>query len=224
MAIYTRIRNDLSLWRHLSVTAHIPHRPHRRSTQAFGAALVTALVAVTALPAYAGEGNSAGLSTPQAQSIWVHGAPPRAESIAELDNVTWAAASGTDSYGPSVAALLARPRFSAVSGAAIYREALSYLGTPYRFGGDSPAGFDCSGYIQYVYAEFGIALPHSAARQALRGRVIPESQARAGDIVVMDGHNGFWAGVGLILHAPEPGARVRVQGIWSRYEVVRILG
>ena len=86
-----------------------------------------------------------------------------------------------------------------------------------------PAGFDCSGLVQYVYAQFGISLPHSSPAQGAAGTQIPESQAVPGDLVVMDGHIGFYAGNGMILHAPYEGTVVRVQPIWtSDYYIVRI--
>ena len=77
----------------------------------------------------------------------------------------------------------------------------------------------------YAFAQHGISMPHSAAGQAAMGTRIPESEAQPGDLVIMPGHDGFYAGNGNILHAPYEGASVRVQPIWtSNYTIVRISG
>ncbi len=108
---------------------------------------------------------------------------------------------------------------------AVFQTALQYRGTPYVFGGSTPAGFDCSGFVMYVYAKFGIDLPHSVSAQAAAGTRIPLSQARPGDLVIMSGHDGFYAGNGMILDAPRPGKVVQMRPIWtSDYSIVRIAG
>ena len=73
-----------------------------------------------------------------------------------------------------------------------------------------PAGFDCSGFVMYVYAQFGVSMPHSSAGQGAMGTRISEADAQPGDLVIMAGHDGFYAGNGMILHAPYEGASVRV--------------
>jgi len=125
--------------------------------------------------------------------------------------------------GLSAAELAANPVYGSADPASLYSVAQQYLGVPYVYGGATPAGFDCSGLVQYVYAQFGISLPHSSASQGAAGTQIPESQAVPGDLVVMDGHIGFYAGGGMILHAPYEGTVVRIQPIWtSDYYIVRI--
>ncbi|WP_209561517.1 C40 family peptidase [Frigoribacterium sp. PvP032] len=101
--------------------------------------------------------------------------------------------------------------------AAVYQAALQYVGTPYVFGGATPAGFDCSGFIMYVYAKFGVSLPHSVPRQGALGTTISAAEARPGDVVVFnDGsHDGFYAGNGMILDAPKPGGFVSVRPLWT---------
>lgn len=77
----------------------------------------------------------------------------------------------------------------------------------------------------YVYAKFGISLPHSVSGQAAAGTRIPLSEARPGDLVIMSGHDGFYAGNGMILDAPRPGKVVQMRSIWtSDYSIVRING
>ena len=125
--------------------------------------------------------------------------------------------------GPSSADYLAAPAYPNFDLASVFSVASGYQGVPYVYGGATPAGFDCSGFIMYVYAQFGISLPHSSTGQGAAGTRIPESEAQPGDLVIMDGHDGFYAGNGNILHAPYEGASVRVQPIWtSSYYIVRL--
>ena len=107
---------------------------------------------------------------------------------------------------------------------AVVATAKQYIGTPYVFGGADPSGFDCSGYIMYVYAQYGISLAHSVPLQDAAGTTIPESQAQPGDVVVFnDGsHDGFYMGNGMIMDAPKPGGSVSIRPIWtSSYHIVR---
>lgn len=88
-------------------------------------------------------------------------------------------------------------------------------GIPYRWGGESPgAGFDCSGFVRYVYGRLGMNLPHHAASQYLHGRRVTRGALRAGDLVFFSGlgHVGIYAGGGKFIHAPRRGTTVR----WSR--------
>jgi cell wall-associated NlpC family hydrolase len=125
--------------------------------------------------------------------------------------------------GPSVADYLANPAYPNFDLASVYSVASQYQGVPYVYGGATPAGFDCSGFVMYVYAQFGISLPHSSTGQGAAGTRISEADARPGDLVIMDGHDGFYAGNGNILHAPYEGAAVRVQPLWtSDYYIVRL--
>lgn len=125
--------------------------------------------------------------------------------------------------GLSADQLAANPIYGSADPSSVFSVAQQYLGVPYVYGGATPAGFDCSGLVKYVYAQFGINLPHSSAAQGAAGTPISESQAVPGDLVVMDGHIGFYAGNGNILHAPYEGTVVRIQPIWtSDYYIVRI--
>ncbi|TPG63673.1 C40 family peptidase [Hymenobacter nivis] len=66
--------------------------------------------------------------------------------------------------------------------------ALRQLGAPYRYAGTSPTtGFDCSGFVQFVYGRFGVAVPHSTALLIGAGREVPRATARPGDLVVFAG-------------------------------------
>lgn len=126
--------------------------------------------------------------------------------------------------GPSVSDYLANPPYAGgYDLAAVFAVAKKYQGVPYRYGGASPSGFDCSGYIQFVYAQFGVSLPHSATGQGAMGRPISINDAQPGDIVMMPGHNGFYAGNGMILDAPRAGGVVSIRPIWTtNYYIVRL--
>ncbi len=142
-----------------------------------------------------------------------------ARQAAQAQLASYAASSS----GPSVSSLLANPPYPSYDLASVYNVATQYIGTPYVYGGATPAGFDCSGFVMYVFAQFGISMPHSSAGQGAMGTPIAESAAVPGDLVIMSGHDGFYAGNGMILHAPYEGASVRIQPIWtSDYRIVRI--
>ena len=98
------------------------------------------------------------------------------------------------------------------------RIAAAELGVPYRYGGASPSGFDCSGLVAYVYGRLGVRLPHNAAAQYAYGRAIDSRHLEPGDLVFFHGlgHVGLYIGRGRIIHAPQSGERVEIQSLASR--------
>ncbi len=125
--------------------------------------------------------------------------------------------------GPTVSDFLANPPYPSFSLSQVFSVAQQYIGTPYVYGGSTPAGFDCSGYVMYVYAQFGISLPHSVSGQAAMGKRISIQDAQPGDIVIMPGHDGFYAGNGNIMDAPDSGRSISIRPIWtSDYYIVRL--
>jgi cell wall-associated NlpC family hydrolase len=128
------------------------------------------------------------------------------------------------SSGRSVGSMLASPPYPHFNLAAVAAVAARYQGVPYVFGGESPAGFDCSGLVAYVYAQFGIALPHSSLAQARIGTRISTAAAKPGDVVVMSGgsHIGIYLGGGRMIDAPMPGRVVSERAIYTTdYYIVR---
>lgn len=101
------------------------------------------------------------------------------------------------------------------SGSAVVDIAMRYLGVPYQWGGSTPAGFDCSGFTQYVYAQAGISLPRSSSAQRYAGTVVSRAEAQPGDLIWSPGHIGIYAGNGMQVEAPSPGKNVRYRSIWQ---------
>jgi cell wall-associated NlpC family hydrolase len=99
--------------------------------------------------------------------------------------------------------------------------AMQYLGIPYLYGGSTPAtGFDCSGFIMYVYAQVGVSLPHNAAAQYGYGTPVDRSQLQPGDLVFFNGlgHNGIYIGGGQFIHSPHTGDVVKISSITGWYD------
>jgi len=94
------------------------------------------------------------------------------------------------------------------------------VGVRYSWGGSSPrSGFDCSGFVRYVYGHFGISLSHSSFADYWRGRHVGRWAMRPGDLVFFDGagHVGIYVGHGRFIHAPHTGTVVRIQTMAGWY-------
>jgi cell wall-associated NlpC family hydrolase len=97
--------------------------------------------------------------------------------------------------------------------------AMQYLGVPYVWGGASPSGFDCSGFVLYVYAKVGVLLPHNAAAQYGYGMPVSRDQLEPGDLVFFNGlgHNGIYIGGGQFIHSPHTGDVVKISSLTGWY-------
>jgi peptidoglycan DL-endopeptidase CwlO len=115
---------------------------------------------------------------------------------------------------PSVLPSPAPPTHGGVVGIA-----MQYLGTPYVYGGSSPSGFDCSGFVMYVYSQVGVSLPHNAAAQYGHGTPVDRSQLQPGDLVFFNGlgHNGIYIGGGSFIHSPHTGDVVKISSMSGWY-------
>ena len=99
----------------------------------------------------------------------------------------------------------------------IVETALGQVGRPYRYGGDSPEGFDCSGLVEYSYAEAGIKVPHNTSALRSTGSHIDLDDARPGDLLFYrfdrspsSLHVAIYLGHGKMVHAPAHGKQVSV--------------
>jgi len=97
--------------------------------------------------------------------------------------------------------------------------AMQYLGTPYVWGGASPSGFDCSGFVMYVFSKIGVSLPHSSYAQYGYGSPVSRGDLQAGDLVFFDGlgHVGIYIGGGSFIHSPHTGDVVKISSISGWY-------
>lgn len=134
------------------------------------------------------------------------------------------AACGTVPVAPSTQLIFAPPRLSleVANGVTLY--AISLVGTPYRYGGNTPeSGFDCSGLIGYVYkSQAGLPVPRTVAAMANWGQPVAQDAVRTGDLVVFAprgaaSHAGIYVGEGRFVHAPSTGGEVRLDRLASPY-------
>jgi cell wall-associated NlpC family hydrolase len=108
--------------------------------------------------------------------------------------------------------------------------AMSLRGAPYRNGGSDPSGFDCSGFVSYVFAQQGLALPRTVAEQYDAGRGVPTDSLAPGDLVFFTtvapgaSHVGIVVSADLFVHAPSSNGVVRVERLSSAYWSSRFVG
>jgi len=106
----------------------------------------------------------------------------------------------------------------------VVNTALSYQGTRYVYGGLSSRGFDCSGFVKYVYQKHGVNLPHSASAQFSQGRSVSKGELQPGDLVFFRtggsktiNHVGIYIGNGKFIHASSAGGKVRTDSLNDGY-------
>lgn len=105
---------------------------------------------------------------------------------------------------------------ASVSASSVISYAEQFVGVPYVLGGTSPSGFDCSGFVQYVYAHFGVSLPRTSEAQSTIGSAVSVSSAQPGDLLFWGGqgsawHVGIYVGGSSYIAAPTTGQSVAVK-------------
>lgn len=118
----------------------------------------------------------------------------------------------------------------AASAARVVRTAESQLGKPYRYGGSTPRGFDCSGLIWWAYKQNGVTVPRVTSDQARAGAGVSRRALRPGDILVFNTrqgatglHTALYTGDGRFVHSPSSGSRVRRDNISNAYWSKRLI-
>jgi len=186
------------------------------------AAVVGLLLCVSVRPASADERPSPVLQSPViqnqvVQSLRALGLPAPDSSAARAITLDLSSISV-----PSVGGGLDLPGLDV---AALVDNALSFIGVPYRFGGSSPAsGFDCSGFVKYVFSKtFDLSLPRTAREMARGGMAVARGELQPGDLVFFNtrgaanSHVGIYLGDSKFVHAPNPRARVRINDLDETY-------
>ena len=110
------------------------------------------------------------------------------------------------------------------SGSQVANLATQYVGAKYAWGGASPAGFDCTGFVMWVYSQFGVSLPHTEAGQLAAGQPVSADDLQPGDVVVFANtyrpglsHAGIYLGNGRFIHAVDESHGVLVSNMWDSY-------
>jgi cell wall-associated NlpC family hydrolase len=140
-----------------------------------------------------------------------------------------------DPAPPDAAPRVASPsrpasRTAPFDGYALVGTALSLRGTPYRNGGADPQGFDCSGFTQYVFSQYGLSLPRAVREQYQVGKSIKAEDLAPGDILFFTttepgpSHVAIAIGGDQFVHAPSSTGVVRVEQLSSSYWSPRYLG
>lgn len=153
--------------------------------------------------------NGQAVSVSGLQSGWAKVTYNGLEGYVSLDYLTLMSGEIPPSRGDAVSS----------KGQALVELAKTFLGTPYRYGGSSPSGFDCSGFVYYLYKSMGVTLNRVAAGQMTNGTWVPKNALQPGDIVGFTNssgyinHVGIYVGNGMMIHSPQTGDVVRYESI-----------
>jgi cell wall-associated NlpC family hydrolase len=120
---------------------------------------------------------------------------------------------------------------AAAPGVQVADLAQQLIGSPYVWGGSSPAGFDCTGFVMWVFGQFNVSLPHNEAGQLQSGEAISADKLLPGDVLVFANtyrrglsHVGLYLGDGRFVHAVDEAHGVMVNDLWDDYWGPRFVG
>lgn len=113
------------------------------------------------------------------------------------------------------------------TGQAVASYASQFVGYPYVYGGSTPSGWDCSGFVMYVYAQFGVSLPHSSGSMMSVGTAVSSlAEAQPGDILANSTHAAIYIGNGMVVNALNPSSGTQITSVSyafsSSYAIRRI--
>lgn len=112
----------------------------------------------------------------------------------------------------------------------IIQKACNYIGVSYRYGQSSEKGFDCSGYVKFIYQKFGLSLPHSSYAQYKMSKHLDNTEAQTGDLVFFItrgksiSHVGIYLGNNQFIHSPGRGQTVSVDSLGAGYYKRHLVG
>jgi cell wall-associated NlpC family hydrolase len=158
------------------------------------------------------------------------GTPPATRSAPEPGPGAPEASGAGEAANSPDGGLVVRPPLDGTTGGFALATALDLRGVPYRNGGSDPTGFDCSGFVQWVFARNGRALPREVREQYLVGREVELDEVRGGDLLFFDTgtHGASHVGIALdhesFVHAPSSNGVVRIERYTSAYWTRRYLG
>jgi cell wall-associated NlpC family hydrolase len=184
-----------------------------------GAVPHTAGVSSAAAPVFGDASFSAGTATQTvsraALSKPMHAVAPRTRAALQaVSRSNTRSAVSSAAYGPITPVKAGDPG-SPEFGAAVMAIAARYAGIAYVWGGTTPAGFDCSGYVRYVMAQVGVSLPRTSSEQRADTIRISASEAVPGDLVFFPGHVGIYAGGGMMWDSPHTGGVIGKRALYS---------
>jgi peptidoglycan DL-endopeptidase CwlO len=131
---------------------------------------------------------------------------------------------------PGPAASRPDPALDPVDRPAVVGTALSLRGAPYRNGGSDPSGFDCSGFVAFVFAQQGLYIPRTVSEQFAQGQLIDQNAIAPGDLVFFStvapgaSHVGIAISGDEFVHAPSSSGVVRVESLNASYWSSRFVG
>lgn len=180
-------------------------------------------------------GGIESLDVPQTESQAEKDRKTQEQAEAEAQAQAQAAQAQTQAQAESQAASRSSDRASisvptapaSATGQALADYALQFQGYPYVAGGNTPSGWDCSGFVQWVFAQFGVSLPHYSGAQMSVGTAVGSiAEAAPGDIIVNTQHAAIYIGNGMVINAlnPAQGTQVTSLAVFSGgYAIRRVL-